>query len=247
MTILSEAYVHLKPFHAGERRIQAIAEEMQLQCPTIADVIYGPTVEIGIRLEEGSLKAWMVVVGCIWTALGPIYNAIATYPQFKEGIKELYKDAKEFGEGVLGVVQEETTARQLYRVERRTKTVGRIRRLIRTIDKLKRDSWKLESDEYKDRVSQISYRLHSLLSDIDDERDKELLRTAMFSAGFTPLPPPSDHLIDQLAVLKEDDFDWTATPRLPAPATGRPPDRPRLGWPTSILLKDGREIILNGG
>jgi hypothetical protein len=242
MTLLGEAYVHLRPFYANDRRVEAIAVGIEQQCPIAADVIYGSSVEIGIRLEEGSLKTWVVVAGSLCAA-------IATYPEFKLGIKELYDDAKAFGNAILEIVEAETAVpkNRIYRVERRTKTVGRVHRLIRSIDKLKREAWKLDAAEREGRVLEIRYRLHSLLSEVDDERDKELLRAAMLSTGFTPLPEPSDRLTRELTVLKEDDVDWSAVPRLPAAVVGPPAGRPRLGWPTTILLKDGREFVLNAG
>jgi hypothetical protein len=82
----------------------------------------------------------------------------------------LYNDAKEFDESVLGIVQEQSAADpgQVYRVERRTKAVGRVYVVTKMIDKLHRDAWKLARAQYEERVLQLRYRIHSLLDDLED-------------------------------------------------------------------------------
>jgi hypothetical protein len=137
MTEIAEAYIHLRPFSVSESTLRAIGRSADSIAYSVAREIYGPTVNIEVKLEAGSLKGRIMVIA---SSAFLLYGGIADYKGFKESVAEMCADARSFGADVCGKFTKAAGAskRQVYRTERRLKTLGRIARVIDRLERLQR-------------------------------------------------------------------------------------------------------------
>lgn len=131
---LAQSYIHLKPFTVSDGDIERLGERAVTVATEAAKATYDFDVQLEIDLEPGSLKAWVLVLSA---GIGVAYNAIATWPDFKQGLTELVQDAREFGGGFNRMFADEAKAQsnQVYRTERRTMTPGKILRAASRIER----------------------------------------------------------------------------------------------------------------
>ena len=99
MTNLAQAYIHLKPYPASERKIRSLGRYATRVAIKAAADIYGGGVEVEVQIEEGSLITRITVAGSL--LLGA-YSVIADYKGFKESVVEMCDDAREFAVDVCG-------------------------------------------------------------------------------------------------------------------------------------------------
>jgi hypothetical protein len=76
VTQLAQAYIHLKPYSASERKVRSLGQHAKRVAIRAAAEIYGGDVEIEVQIEEGSLITRVTVVGSI--LLGA-YGFVANY------------------------------------------------------------------------------------------------------------------------------------------------------------------------
>jgi hypothetical protein len=115
------------------------------------------------------------------------YGIIADYKGFKEGIVELCKDAREFGADVCGAITKNSGAsdHQIFRIEKRSKTPGRIRRLI---DKLE-DLNEIEGQLSKSELARLLERVRRDLELLEKDLSPDEIKTLHQALRFENLPP----------------------------------------------------------
>jgi hypothetical protein len=136
VTRIAEAYFHLKPFEVSDELLQSLGHDVSAIAANAAWGLFDPASEIEIRLESGSLRGWAMVIGAF---LFGTYRAVAEYEDFKHGAQEMVTDAaamvahaKTYGDRVIEsfLKEKEVPPRSVYRTERRTKTPGKLLRVV---------------------------------------------------------------------------------------------------------------------
>ncbi|MFT4096122.1 MAG: hypothetical protein QM651_03305 [Rhodoblastus sp.] len=132
-------------------------------------------IELLVQLEEGSVTAR--VTAAIGIALA-VYGGIANYKSFKESVAEIASDAKAFNEYVKTTFLAKAQVREksIYRVERRSKTPGRILKALKRYEWLEEHKKELSRSD-QDRVRAVIERqLQLALEDLSKEDQEQLLK-----------------------------------------------------------------------
>ena len=190
---LAQAYIHLKPYAATEKRFTSLGRYAELIAAEAASDIYGGDVVVEIELEEGSLVARVTVVGLL---LG-LYGGIADYKGFKESVVEMCDDAREFAVDVCGPFTKKASVpkEEIYRFERRLKTPGKLYRISRRLEKLERSATDLSPKSVQKELSSLRAELDAVAADLTTEElaavEKGLVRSKKMPAPSQwPAPEP---------------------------------------------------------
>ncbi len=130
--LLAEAYIHFWEVEYSSdvsELIRGITSERAVEA---ARERFGEDVRVSVELEPGGLKDKAKVVGA--TAFG----VFLTYGAFRQSVDYMVRDAKWFCDDVIpGVVHQVQRIQQSsYHSERRTGIPGRLREVIRDIDRI---------------------------------------------------------------------------------------------------------------
>jgi hypothetical protein len=99
---LSRAEFVLEGDYSDPDELEKVAWEAFYELRVSAYERYeGMDVGLKVHAEEGSAEVVALVVG----AIGGVYGAIANYPDFKAGVKEMAKDAKYVAKKVLSITR----------------------------------------------------------------------------------------------------------------------------------------------
>jgi hypothetical protein len=148
--------------------MQRLGREVSGIAAAAALHLFNPESEIEVQLESGSLKAHAQVIGSIALLA---YGAIAQYKDFRESLGLLVQDAQTFGSAVIEESLEVANAasRQVFRVERRTKTPGKILRLLRRREWLHAHRSQLAPDAIAYELKAIAAFESQVLADLQPE------------------------------------------------------------------------------
>jgi hypothetical protein len=185
LTKLAEAYFHLKDVNLSQDSLNSFGNFTSLVSAQVASGIFHPDSMIEVRLSEGSIKGWVTVTGLVMT-----YGVIADYKGFKESIVEIHSDAKKFGNYVTEEIfkSKDLKGSHIYRIERRTKTPGRIKRLIDRREWLDAHSNQLSIGQVQQENIEIERLLQQILVDIAPS-ERAVIRNAL--GEFVPHLPPT--------------------------------------------------------
>lgn len=169
MAQLAEGYLHLKPF-SYRQDPNELGDKITRHSIEVAASIYHFPVTVNIRIEEGSLRFWIEVVGGLCLM-------VSAYKDFKESAAELYGDAKKFGTEIIEIIKDETNAQKysVFRSERRTKDIGRIYRLQMRLDKINRSKHMLSKNVYDQEFSLIMNEIYDLTATLNAS-DAEIIK-----------------------------------------------------------------------
>lgn len=239
MTQVAEAYFHLKRVSLTPAKLEELGDLTATLAAEAANALYPPDSIIEVRLAEGSLKGWasVTIAGML-----SVYSFVANYKGFKEGIGEMNADAKRFGDAVIEKFADKSDlpGAYVYRKERRTKTPGRIKRLIEKQEWLEEHKAQLPKHVVEDERLEIERLLQIILSDLEPA-EQITLRGILQGSGKPPpaagkarVGPSPISDMHQLMMLKADPggdpdyipdylrrFRLADGPRLLAPAHGQ--------------------------
>jgi hypothetical protein len=141
-------------------------------------------VTVDVRLEVGSCRTWITVGGGL--LLG-VYSFVGNYKGFLESIDLMCGQARQYAVDVCSAVRRESGASptQVYRMERRLKTPGKIRRLIDELEELDKIAPKLSRKDYDERLAEITRRIEAIRRDLTEEEMAALNKTLRYEN----LPP----------------------------------------------------------
>jgi hypothetical protein len=123
----------LEALQASPERLRQLGEAAKTAGIQAATEIYGGDVWIDITVEEGSIFLRASVLGALtWLSF------LGGYKGFKESAIEAAHDARAVAQWIAEKFLDEASPnqRQIYRVERRTKTPGKIKRLSKRLEAL---------------------------------------------------------------------------------------------------------------
>jgi hypothetical protein len=191
MAQIAQTYVHLRPYELDSERIKQLGYGVQESAIEAALAVYGGGVKIDVDLEPGSVRGW-VTVGGIIGALHVGYGAVADYKGFKESIVEICEDAKKFGM----IVGDAFTAKagvspdSVYRVEKRLKVPGKIKRVFTKMEVLDQMAGKMSTSEIAARIAEIEHELQSIEKELTSEEKLGLHQLTLY---FENLPLFKEH------------------------------------------------------
>ncbi|MCK9916270.1 hypothetical protein MXD81_44675 [Microbacteriaceae bacterium K1510] len=185
MAQVAQAYFH---FHTvlPSRELRRFGRQIDKASRRAALRNFETTVLINVEIVEGSLIGRITAYAGI---IGLVTTPIANYKGVKDSIKEMYSDARSFGSEVVdrAVDLAGVSEKQVYRVERRTKTVGRLARLLNDIERLESSVDNLTPKQMKQELGRINNELEAVAADLDPQEQKNLIG----ALEHTKLPPPA--------------------------------------------------------
>jgi hypothetical protein len=206
MAELAQTYVHLRPYQINVENIDRLGTVAEQRAVTAARQIYRVDVTIDIRLEDGSAKLWVTVVGAV-TALHIGYGVVADYKGFKEGIVAICEDARTFGTFVSDHFLEDAgaTPSQIYRVERRLKVPGRIKRVIAELERI--ENAKLSEPDLIAQLESVRQKLAQIEKELSQPEIDGLHQVFLHFENLTPRreqpPSPDRRMLPRIAIRPE--------------------------------------------
>lgn len=187
MTVLAQTYLHLI-VAPSERQISETLEYVQYLGAVSAREHFRQDVELELRLEQGSLKGWLTVVG-------GLYLGLSNYGSLREGIDYAVKDSREFSAWIIEKFKSEVPMppTTLYRAERRLGLPGKIQRLYPLLEEASNLIGGRDKVEAQRRLKQVQDQLTSIAAELSDSGETQVLERI---EGMIPapirnrLPPP---------------------------------------------------------
>jgi len=163
-----------------------------------SDLIFNQRTEVHARLEEGSLKANLII-------LGAIYIGIGQYGSFRSGIDYIIKDAKAMKDLVTSeIVRNGLNESDIIEVKRLYCDPDRIRRVLLAIDRVELKPNLSEQDHARE-VSRIKASVRKICYSID-EKDAGLFASSI-PEKYWPEDPQIPYFVDRYRVLaREEDL-----------------------------------------
>lgn len=185
MAQVAQAYFH---FHADlpARDLREFGRQIDRAARRAALRNFETTVLINVEIVEGSIIGRITACAGI---IGLLTTPIANYKGVKDSVKEMYSDARSFGSEVAdkAIQLAGVSGKQVYRVERRTKTVGKLGRLFNDIERLENSVDDLTPKQMKAELGRINHELQAISRDLDPQERQQLSGVL----EHTKLPPPS--------------------------------------------------------
>lgn len=130
MLKIAETYIHFK-IEPTDIFIEESKAYLFYRSQSIANEIFHYDINVYVRVESGSYKAWVTVVGAI-------FIGISQYGSFRSGIDHIVNDARTFSEHVISDFINESGVKEerIFRLERRLGVSGKIQRVLKRIDQL---------------------------------------------------------------------------------------------------------------
>jgi hypothetical protein len=195
MAQLAQAYVHLRRYDADPQRLWQLGESTKASAVEAVQQVYRGNVWVDIRIDEGSVFLRAGVLGAIaWLGL------FGNYKGFKDSAVEAVHDAKVFSEWISKTFIEEARPKQsqIFRVERRTKTPGKILRLSKRLEELNQVLPRLSKRVREQQLEAIQKQFDEIKKDLSEEETKRLGKALRFE-NVPPLDEqiPTDEIPDE--------------------------------------------------
>ena len=147
-----------------------------------SDIIYNQETEVHVRLEEGSLKVTIAI-------LGALYIGIGQYGSFRSGIDYMIKDAKSLKELVTSkIVKNGLNEADIIESKRTHCHPDKIRRVLLSIERLESKK-NLTQEEIKKQLSKIKASVRNICSSLSGED------TGLFASSIKKEYWPEDRQI----------------------------------------------------
>ena len=150
-----------------------------------AEKFYGKKINVQIKVEEGSIKAYVLVAGL------SIFEFVSNYGSFRSGIDQIVDDSKSFSEYVINNFMEDENISDdmIIRNERRLGIPGKIQRFLKQAEKLDTE---LPVQKRNDLIESLSEELLEILLMIDNHNDREIFKknSPELIVNTLPLPLP---------------------------------------------------------
>jgi len=132
-SILVEAYVKLDKNIRDYSPDEIIGVQTSLQefAEYRSKFFLNSDVDAEVYLEEGSVVVWLTVIGTV-------YSLVSQYPDFREGIKLLYSDARRLSENLISETMFELKgkSKSIRRLEARVGVIGNLNNIVNKISTL---------------------------------------------------------------------------------------------------------------
>ena len=183
MAQIAQAYFHFRT-EMSEAELKNFGKRVAKSSRAAALSNFAIEVEITVDVVEGSVKGRVTAIGIL---IGG-FAFVADYKGFKEGVVEICQDARSFGADVCDKAVElaNVAKRYIVRTERRTKTSGKLGRLLSDLDKLQNSVDSLSPAQVKGELSRLNRELELIARDLAPVEQQKLGKIL----DQTKLPPP---------------------------------------------------------
>lgn len=195
--IICEAYIHLEVDDSfSPEKIKKIEAELKSFFDARVKFLLGDSVQTEVETEPGSLKVKLTAFAGVATLLGA---AVINYPDFREGVRTLHEDSKLLAEAtnLETIFVTKTPSCDRLHAEARTGVIGRIAKLVSSIENLRDQANNLAAPTKKTDINRIiettravdnlSAEAVKLLSKVQTDEDRFCIAKGLFSA-FKQLP-----------------------------------------------------------
>ena len=195
--IICEAYIHLEVDDSfSPEKIKKIEAELKSFFDARVKFLLGDSVQTEVETEPGSLKVKLTAFAGVATLLGA---AVINYPNFREGVRTLHEDSKLLAEAtnLETIFVTKTPSCDRLHAEARTGVIGRIAKLVSSIENLRDQAKNLAAPTKKTDINRIiettravdnlSTEAVKLLSKVQTDEDRFCIAKGLFSA-FKQLP-----------------------------------------------------------
>lgn len=205
MTKIAEAYMRLD-IRLDRRDKIEFKQYLEKQAHIYAAELFHQDVTFVVHVEDGSVKAWVLVGGILFT------NALVQYGSVRTGMDYAIRDARYFSENVLNDIKSSgVSPNEIGRFERRLGVPGRLKRIFNRIDNLKKEGRNLSKTEYDREFSLIRKQLIKTLDQIDNRNDLKLVRNSLPRVLESSLPEsprlPVKQRMPTIALRPEEYYD----------------------------------------
>ena len=209
MVRLAETYLHLAVSMERADR-QALRSYLLAQVPSLFVEVYHTEGIFDVRVEPGSLKAWIVASALSLVAVLEGYGAL------RQSLDYLIKDARVFSELVSQAVKQTGVKDdEIATFQRRLAVPGRIKRVLARIDRLDSDRYMSVADRHHEYII-IKALLFDILIELNDPEDRQFVLSSMpsrvvqnFEWPDSPLPTGEGSIAAALEA-KTEDWDLNA-------------------------------------
>jgi hypothetical protein len=163
-----------------------------------SDLIYDQRTEVHVKLEDGSLKVKLAIVGAIYIAIGQ-------YGSFRSGIDYLIKDAKSIKELTTSeIVRKGLNESDILDSKRMHCAPDKIRRVLLAIDRLESHK-NLSKDDARKQLSKIKTSVRNICDNISNE-DAGLFASSI-SKKYWPKDREIPYYVERYKILaREEDI-----------------------------------------
>ncbi|WP_157957562.1 hypothetical protein [Salinicola halophyticus] len=197
MSNLAVVYLHLD-FDLSYDDFEATREYLTNVVDRFASIIYRQDSNVRVELRDGSVKAWILVAGSIYVAIGQ-------YGSFRSGVDQVIIDAKSVKEYIVNaLVKDGVDESRIIEVKRNHCVPDRIRRLFLRVDRFEKHIADMPTVE-KVREAELIARAAVRISDeLDFQEDLDQFLSCL-DDRFKPSPERLK-LRYRSAIRKEEDL-----------------------------------------
>lgn len=197
MSNLAVVYLHLD-FDLSYDDFEATREYLTNVAGRYSSIIYRQDSKVRVELRDGSVKAWILVAGSIYVAVGQ-------YGSFRSGIDQIIKDAKSVKEYIADtLVKDGVKQSRIIEIKRNRCLPDRVRRFFLRIDRFEKRIVDMSPAE-KVREAELIARAAERISDeLDYQEDLDQFLSCL-DDRFKPSPERLN-LRYRPAIRKEEDF-----------------------------------------
>ncbi|MEQ9007892.1 MAG: hypothetical protein RLP12_08415, partial [Ekhidna sp.] len=169
---IAETYIHIKDV-PRDLSLEKARLYLEKNARYWARSKFGPSIEVSVRVEEGSLKTWVLVGGT------SIFNLVVNYGEIRDGIDHLVSDSRDFSEHVIESFESDNHIPDaaIARTERRLGIPGKIKRFYSDIDNLNSDD--LSANERADEIDRLQAEFLEIIDLMPNPDDKQIFIDAI--------------------------------------------------------------------
>lgn len=195
--IICEAYIHLDVDDSfSPEKIKIIEAQLKSFFDARVKFLLGDSVQTEVETEPGSLKVKLTAFAGVAALLGA---TVIKYPDFREGVRTLYEDSKLLAEAtnLETIFVTKTPSCDRLHAEARTGVIGRIAKLVSSVESLREQANNLPAPSKKTDINRIiettrtvdnlSAEAQKLLSKVQTDEDRFCISKGLHSA-FKQLP-----------------------------------------------------------
>ncbi|WP_157959050.1 hypothetical protein [Salinicola endophyticus] len=197
MSNLAIVYLHLD-FDLSYDDFEATREYLINVTGQYSSVIYRQNSNVRVELRDGSVKAWILVAGSIYLAIGQ-------YGSFRSGVDQVIKDAKSVKEFITDtLVKDGVDESRVIEAKRKRCLPDKIRRLFLRIDRFEERIANMSPAEKAREAELITRVAEGISYELDYQEDLDQFLSCL-DDRFKPAPE-SLKLKYHTAIRKEGDF-----------------------------------------
>jgi len=229
MAQVAQAYFHFETALSAQelrrfgRKVRKASREAALRNFNIE-------VQIVVDIEEGSLVGRITAIGAIILSTTSL---ISNYKGVKDSLNEICQDARSFGGDVCqrAIDYAGVSKRQVVRIERRTRTTGKLGRLLKDVERLEKSVDELSPSQMKGELSRFNHELEKIAKDLEPEERQALEELLEKTKLPAPRDWPEQVLQPPKAVMEQQQIEL-----MPEEDPGRRKRRP-MRYHTSFKVK----------